>query len=459
MENERFEYCLGEFLERYPNPSEGMKVINHIAREVEVRGWRGGWDGAGRFLFRLARRNDDYGVWTCEEVLAQPDSPLRPACCDLLVPLRERDEARARDLARRFAKSDRHELQLIAAAVYWYPEWRSTLNSEDWETLQVLAKSPFLVVRHGLLRALHSIDEGEEPLGDRRRVLDMVMALDIEDNEDVADEMASLFTGYSAMFALDTLADDEVQHLMQKLLPVREIDHHHIQELLTRIAKRWPLVIFNFLLARLDYVVEHGGKTGVGEFYSPVPFDLEQNLPLDLSPLGEHPGYEEALRQICRQSVGMRGRKAFWLPRLFRSVSLDCGPTTLRVIDQWVTEARKDEEVIKAASLLLSSAPPTFLFEQVEFISRMLGVAHSINRDCFHEVGGHFWMSLSGGTYMRSAFEPAQRHVQQRDESRRIALTLPVGSPEREFYEWLAKNAESEIKDELKRDAELADEQ
>lgn len=285
-----------------------------------------------------------------------------------------------------------------------------------------------------------------------------MLALDIEGNEHVADEMAALFAGHSPIFAPDTLTDNEVQHLLQKLVPVREIDEYHLQELLTHTAKRLPLETLNFLLARLEYAVEQGDKTGTGEHYSPLPFDVEDKLPLDLSPMAEHPRYEEALWQLCRQSVNVRGWKDFWLPRLFHYVSLNCGPVALRVLDQWIAEAGGDPEKIKAASLLLSCAPPDFVFENVKFVTRTLRAANAVSRDCFYQVRGHFWMSLSGGAYMRSPFEPAPHHVRQRDESRRIALQLPSGSPEREFYEGLFRDAELEIAGELKRDAELADE-
>jgi hypothetical protein len=107
---------------------------------------------------------------------------------------------------------------------------------------------------------------------------------------------------------------------------------------------------------------------------------------------------------------------------------------------------------VKAAAEVLEYAHRTFVWEQQDFVTRALEAADEHGDQCSRAMRRGLYAAVRKDGFGGPIGAPAPQHLEQRDRSRAVAATLTEGSPGREFYDALAKAAESEIRGELEHD-------
>ena len=165
------------------------------------------------------------------------------------------------------------------------------------------------------------------------------------------------------------------------------------------------------------------------------------------------PDQETILREIRDTSLEPGSSVAYWIPQLFREVSLDFeSAASLKVLNEWINSG--DAIRIKSAARLVSSAQPAFVFKHVGFTANLLERAYAACFDCYQSVVSNLTSSAISGTRSGTPGQPMSEDVAMKDQASAVKSQFDAGSPPYKFYDSLAKSAEASIKDKLLRDEE-----
>jgi len=107
---------------------------------------------------------------------------------------------------------------------------------------------------------------------------------------------------------------------------------------------------------------------------------------------------------------------------------------------------------------LLEGVPAAFIFEQEQFVARLLSQAHASGRECYEAVFDVLRRLIYFRARSRTIGVPDPEDVGTRDNATLLAQKYPLGSPIRRFYETVAAGACSQIEWQRKTDEELEEE-
>ena len=109
--------------------------------------------------------------------------------------------------------------------------------------------------------------------------------------------------------------------------------------------------------------------------------------------------------------------------------------------------------------VVIREAPQDFLFDNTEFISKLIETSYTISEECYSEIIESLdYLKYSGG---KSGIlsEPFPIDVKMRDLGEEYAGKYQKGSPTERFYYSSSKDARKSIEDQMKWAEEVLDEQ
>jgi len=125
------------------------------------------------------------------------------------------------------------------------------------------------------------------------------------------------------------------------------------------------------------------------------------------------------------------------------------------VLDEAITIGSREQ--IEAVGTILHEAPRTLIWENVDFVTRLLAAAAAHGEKCLQHVGGALHSAVSSGVRSGTPGQPFAEDIEQRDKSAQVAHTLPRGSVEERFYRSLQNSAEHSIRWSMAEDEKLID--
>jgi hypothetical protein len=137
----------------------------------------------------------------------------------------------------------------------------------------------------------------------------------VGDSDILADELCAIFARNGHGIAPDQLTDADVKALLAKLEAVERIDGYFIHQFLANASKRAPEAVIQFLLNRIEKEQARWGISGSALPLGGFHFRLEG--------LVESEKYQDFLRTIRDRIVGATGLGPFWVPKVFKEISLN----------------------------------------------------------------------------------------------------------------------------------------
>ena len=274
--------------------------------------------------------------------------------------------------------------------------------------------------------------------------IDLAKYVELGDSEVLASELCLLFCGgWGPPFG--ELTSDDLKVILSKLEDVPDIDDHWTNTFLVKASELDAVSVVGFLLDRIRN--EHNGNSR----YYALPI-LGFRDPL--VGLGTGPEQEKTLRYIRDASLEQGQSIGYWIPQLFREISLGFeSATSLIVLDEWINSGNANR--IKAAACLVSGAQPGFIFKHVGFVSNLLERAYAASDDTYQAVSSTLASTALSGARSGTPGQPMPEDVAAREQAKAVAGTFNAGSPAYRFYASLAESAEATIRFQLLRDEEL----
>lgn len=387
----------------------------------------------------LGDSDPEIAAGLCEIIVDNPNGPLAPHLQSLLPTVRMWSADRARDIGQRALRGGANIICSGVASSYQSRRWVDNATAEDIEVIRALLDHEDPDVRYSAIGSLSALAEVYP-----RVAIDLTKEVEVGDNVYLAIKLCQLFSNGRGI-PFQELTSDDLKTLLSKLEDVPEVDDYSINAFLVRASEQDARAVVGLLLARIRKQDDEGAK------YHALPV-LEFQDPL--IGLAASPDHETILREIRDISLEPGSSDPYWMPQLFREVSLDFeSAASLKVLNEWINSGNAVR--IKTAAHLLSSAQPSFVFKHVKFIANLLECAHAEGTDCYPSVASSLTSSALSGARTGTHGQPMPQDVAIRDQASEVMSQFDAGSPPYRFYASLAKSAEASIKEKLLRDEEL----
>jgi hypothetical protein len=274
--------------------------------------------------------------------------------------MRGQDQEEALKLSRRFLEQDHPSLWLCVASSYSWRCWPSDPLPEEWQIVRdLLAFSHPQVKRSaaGIVSAIASTDMG--------RAVELILHTEVGEDSELADSLFAIFQERHG-FNFDEITPDGLGRLIEKLDTVESVRSYHLGHFLLRAALRDPIGVARFLLGRVRLKIK---------------LDKFQEV-------AKRADYLNALRLLRDAALNDEYISALMyedtLSELFRDFSLNYGPASLKVLNEWIDSG--DCAKVRSASHLLGDSYLGFYVNNLAFVSNYLRRAQECGRSVFEEV-------------------------------------------------------------------------
>jgi hypothetical protein len=424
-----------EFLSKHQSAQEGVETLNDRLREFRDSAIQ---SNPRSFLISVSEINPNYAADMCNMIIEAPESELAKELASLLKGVRMTTIVHAVELARKAVDTQNVVLCRSIADGYCWNDWAENPQEEEVELVRRLLGHVDVHVRTLAIRSIRNLG-----LRFPEVAIPLLLSVEIGGSEDLAREYCESFATERAINP-DRLTRDELITSLKKLERVQDIGDYHISKFLSHACRRQASAVAELLLTRVELCDKMDLR------FTPLPY-IEFESPLD--GFKEQPNYEALLRLVRDRSFDRSPRMQFWFPKLFKLMSEDFSPASLRVLNEWVESG--DHQRILAAAGLISDADSSFVFANDQFIINLLERAYAEGQDCYRDVCRKLFMSLHSEARSGLAGEPAPLDISIRDQAKRIAERLPTGTPAHQFYLDVEQETKDWISFSLARDEEL----
>jgi hypothetical protein len=400
----------------------------------------------GVFVWRLAKGHPEVARAICGRIVLDPTSVLASILPVTLSALADNDLDEAVDLARDMLATDAPTIRRdVAQAFGWNRGLRSTLSPKEIELLGEFTGDTDPVISQSLLFAVRRLIENH-----RAEAIDLVLRVRFEHSPEVADEVFQLFEGPESL-RWDELTQVSVDDMLRQLVDCPSIERFWVCRFLTDLSAAQPEEVVNLLTARVERWEQTAEVLPYGA-YDPLPHQWTH--PFRIRP---NPRFSMILKGILewigRDSQSWKRRDAGG--RLFASVAQVFDSPVLSLLEESLVAAGASQMATLGA--ILRHAPRSLVYEQVEFVSRVLRAAVKVGADAHQDLAGALYGAAISGMRQGTPGQPFSEDIEQRDKGLSIAQSLPSGSAEEQFYRSLSSAAAEAIRWHVDRDEKLLD--
>ena len=386
---------------------------------------------ADNFVAALVVEQLCVGIEIVRRVIADTDSPLALVTGVTLSAIRVIAAERALELTQALVNTGQTAARMSVAYAYgWGLASAPTVSSAELAVIRGLADDDLKVV-HQLSHGLRFLAEG-----DPRMALMIILEMRIGRSEQLASEVLRLFSNTGPL-RIDKLSNDELDRIVEELVVCNQIDDYWIHAFLASVSRNDLQRVVRLLQRR----VEHAESLDESAVYRPFPFDWHDKWRLESPGTQDRRRILEELRDwAAKDAPG--GIRCYEAPRLFAAVANGFDDEVLSVIELGLMAPAA---IAVNVADLLSEVPRCFVWSHVQWIVRTLEDAERRDTEVYRAIGSALHTALMSGMRKGSPGEPFPEDVEQRDEARKVADSLPVGSPAERFYRSLQRVAERKI--------------
>ena len=429
------------FLKEFPG-AVGITKIESVLSEIhQARVTRSG----AQLLWELGRDKAEAEL-ILEHVLGHQDCSLIDYAGAVLGALRFNDAESAIRFAQRMV-AGRNQLGIAVAASYANSDSLRHPRDEDFVLLRELLTRDETSKRYALeaVRRLKDAEPAAQARNFQRSGIDLLVDADIGQEPTMAEVFAEAI---DSDFGIppDLLTDDDIEKLLQKLVPVREITHQnfHLARFLAFLVRRKLARVVGFFLRRIEYSMTHK----VAEGYTPTPFGLDDLF----AQIADTPEHAAIVRELAGSLNVEDALQRYWFTKLFGLLAGSFGPATQTAISELAED--RTEEKYKLIAILLREVPREFIFSEKDFCAKLLEAANGISEQALKNISGQLLASSQSGGFSGIPGEPFPQRVSIKDRAAELSSEYADRPVVAKFYSDVAQCAQEMIDRQLERDEE-----
>ena len=407
----------------------------------------------GKFLYYLGKIHPDLSGKLIEKLIFHPFSPLSNYISSLLSGIRESDRDKALELIKFGIKTDYKAICSGIASGYSCGWWGSELNDEDFTIITNLIKKSDKTVKGYAIASLLFFKNTTL----KNQVIKLALDIDISDDWELADNLCSIFQPKSGIDIAD-LENNEIENFLTKLERIETLEGNvhgggiWICQFLNSCSEKIPDKVIELLFKRIN-IAKMTHTAPSYEYYQPLPHREFRDC---LKGIFSSPNYKSIVKKV-RDRIISNERDIFWIPILFSEISKNYSPESIEILNEWIDTGEKDK--IVGIGILIQEAPTDFLFDNTEFVSKLIETSYNISEECHSKIIES--LNCVKRSEVRSGIlgEPFPIDVKLRDLGEEYAKKYQKGSPTERFYYSLSKSARKSIENHMKWEEEMLDEQ
>jgi hypothetical protein len=395
----------------------------------------------GPFCWTLFSKRPSFAVAVCERLVVAPESVLSQVLA--IAVARVADDSpdalmtMLDDLLSTGALTIRRE---VAQALGWHRGGRHFASGERDLLLQfAVDEDPY--VRNNVVRAAQLLSTSSK--GD---ALELVSAVRFGDSPLVAEEVCGSF-GPHGFLEWNELSSDQQQAMLAQLVECPSIEDYHLTSFLAQVSVGAAATVVALLRTRIERSEEMGSA-----HYRALPFHWDTGL--DIKGQAQTGAVLRQVRDWIARKPDSWQRREFG-GDLFAAIAQDFDDSVLAVLEESMYSG--DRAQFSALAAILKKVRRSLLWDNPDFVARLLAAASLHGEGVVQEVGGALHSAAISGLRQGTPGQPYPEDVELRDRAAAIASKLPSGSLEERFYRSLQESAERNIdwsreRDELSED-------
>lgn len=423
-----------KFVKEYPKVEMGFKKIEKIFKDLELCT---SFYSPGMFLSELAKLYPDYAKKLCALTIKNKNALFRKQVDFLLYGMDDTDHDTSSKIAKKAIETQDEKLLFSMASYYGYRVSVEKINKQDIENIKKLITHKNSTVRRLAIRVIGRIGKNDLNLG-----MKLMKLAKVGKDEQVAEEYVEQINKAYAIDP-DSLNEKEIAMIFSKLTQVDKIGHHWIESFLKYVSEKFPEMFIDFLLKRVK----------IGEKRKKYTYEsFGHSLHKQVSPLKDSPDYEKVLRKI-RDAACDYKKDNYAYAKLFKVLTGNFNETTLGVLTESIDSG--DKSKIMGIGSLIHHAYHDFIFENPNFVEKILNASKSLGEECYKSVRSNLFWGANSRSKSGTAGQPMPEDIKMRDESDKLMQKYQAGTPTYEFYKDVKEYAEEEIKESMMRDEEM----
>jgi hypothetical protein len=152
---------------------------------------------------------------------------------------------------------------------------------------------------------------------------------------------------------------------------------------------------------------------------------------------------EERYQALCTIRDELLASEEGEIITIFAYLANGYDATALQALSDWLESG--EEQKIRLVAKLIQEAPTTFVFDNEDFVDRLLSTAAQINKDVSDQMSAALVSSAMPFAFVGIPDLLSNGRIQIRDRARQIADKYLSNSAMHEFYMHLSKEAEYRI--------------
>ncbi len=409
--------------------------------------------GEGLIIKHLCEKKPELAKFLAEDIYENPNSPLSSYIHVILAFLQSHDAPWANSFIKKCTLSSDAMLRWRVAYGYGNGGWLDTINAvseEDWKNLEKLAQDEDRGVKMNVLQALPKLARIQDP-SVAKRAIELAISVEVDSDPRLASELADVFApGHG--FPITMLSDDQIEEILKKLVPVKNIEYW-IMDLLSRFYAKDPRKVISFFFDRTQL---HPKDQEQSLQYHPVPFDTMGAV--FASPLTNADYWkwylEEFFKRIkkCKDDLG----RQYWISHLFALFA------NYQAVEQpmlTLINNAKSKEDVQAIIALLQNMKSSFVLGQPEVVRQFMLLCWKIGQETYERAASTLVSSAMSGVISGTPGQPPPALVDKLEKAKHLAQRFNNEEPVRRLYEDVALSIKSEIDRMAERDEEILDDQ
>ncbi|MDQ3728773.1 MAG: helix-turn-helix domain-containing protein [Actinomycetota bacterium] len=409
------------------------EILQHLEDRLNAQSALGPTTGnAGPFVWALVTARPSIGVALAERLAVVPTSPMLQVLAVSVAAIAEHAPSEAMSAITALLESGELILrQQVAQALGWNRGARPTLLEGELDALVRLATDVDVFTRTCVVRAAQRLAASNADAAVR-----LLAEVPFSDSTTVADEVFQVL-GPHGELDWRQLPAAHVDKFLLELERCPSIEDYWIMAFLSDFSGERPEDLIRLLQARVERW-EHADSL---VDYRALPFNWDHDLRVRGS--RDFPTILRRIRDWIAASPDSWHRLHAGA-ELFAAVAVSFDETVMSVLEEGASAS--DESQMTAVAAILRQAPRTFVFDNVDFVRRLLALAAQLGEDHVQRVGGALSAAAVSGVRTGIPGQPFAEDLDQRDQARKIADAQPNGSPEQRLYRSLQESAEHTIK-------------